>query len=73
MQRELIFQLLEDAVFANAANSARLDMIREINLNQLNEYMIYTRKNDQDVNVTVVLDQNYNDLYGTWFDVLQKD
>jgi hypothetical protein len=62
--------LLNTSVFANTANRARFDMIREINNNQLNEYMIFTRKNDQNENVTIILDQNYFDLYGTWFDVL---
>lgn len=70
MQRELIFRLLNTSVFANTANRARFDMIREINNNQLNEYMIFTRKNDQNENVTIILDQNYFDLYGTWFDIL---
>ncbi|MDX9691363.1 MAG: hypothetical protein RBT45_02845 [Acholeplasmataceae bacterium] len=70
MQRELIFKLLDNAVFADATNRDRFDMIREINNNQMNEYMIFTRKNAQNVNVTVVLDENYNDLYGTWFDIL---
>ncbi len=69
MQRELIFMFLEDAVFANAASAARFDMIRLININQLNEYMIYTDYNN--ANATVVLDENYNALYGTWFDVLE--
>lgn len=70
MQRELIFRLLNTATFADTANRARFDMIREINTNQLNEYMIFTRKNAQNVNVTVILDQNYADIYSTWFDVL---
>ncbi|HBG33301.1 MAG TPA: hypothetical protein DDW82_06285, partial [Acholeplasmataceae bacterium] len=40
MQRELVFKLLEDAVFAEADGGARFLAIREINRRQLSEYML---------------------------------
>ena len=69
MQRELIFKLLDDAVFADATHRARFDMIREINQNQLNEYIIFTRKDANNDTVVVVLDENYEALYGNWFNI----
>ena len=60
MQRELIFQLVEDVTFANG-NSARFNLIRQINLRQLNEYLLSD---------TGVKDLNYQALYGSWFDIL---
>ena len=69
MQRELIFRLLDDVVFADAVKHDRFDMIREINQNQLNEYIMYTRVNDEGETEVVVLDQNYEALYGEWFNI----
>jgi hypothetical protein len=63
MQRELVFKLLEDAVFAEADGGARFLAIREINRRQLSEYML---------SADGVYDQNYANLYGTWFDVLES-
>ncbi len=62
MQRELIFELLEDAVFADSANNARLQIIREINRRQLEEYLLSD---------SAYFDQNYANLYATWFDILE--
>jgi hypothetical protein len=62
MQREKIFSLLDDAVFANASNKQRFDAIRAINYNQLNDYLL---------SPTGFYDQNYSDLYGSWFDILE--
>jgi len=63
MQRELVFKLLEDAVFAEADGGARFLAIREINRRQLSEYML---------SADGVYDQNYANLYGTWFDILES-
>ncbi|MCF7931019.1 MAG: hypothetical protein K9L02_05890 [Acholeplasmataceae bacterium] len=62
MQRELIFKLLEDADFTVAANLVRFNTIRDINRRQLNEYLLSS---------TGFFDQNYSNLYGSWFDVLE--
>ena len=40
MQRELIFSLLEDVNFTDSANNARFDVVRAINLRQMNGYML---------------------------------
>ena len=64
MQREIIFRLLEDGLnFANEANNVRFDIIRNINNNQLNEYLL------SDV---AYFDENYEALYATWFDLLEQ-
>lgn len=64
MQRELIFRLLEDDLnFASAANNTRFDIIRAINHNQLNEYLL------SDV---AYFDENYEALFATWFDLLEQ-
>jgi len=63
MQRELVFKLLEDAVFAGAGGAQRFNAIRAINRRQLNEYLL---------SATGVYDQNYANLYGTWFDILEN-
>jgi hypothetical protein len=64
MQRELIFRLLEDDLnFSNNANNIRFDIIRNINYNQLNEYML------SDV---AYFDENYQTLFATWFDLLTQ-
>jgi len=63
MQRELVFMLLEDAVFASPTGAARFTAVRQININQLNEYLLST---------TGFFDDNYDDLYGTWFTVLRS-
>jgi hypothetical protein len=64
MQREIIFRLLEDGLnFASEANNVRFDIIRNINNNQLNEYLL------SDV---AYFDENYEALYATWFDLLEQ-
>ena len=64
MQRELIFRLLEDDLnFASEANNTRFDIIRNINDNQLNEYLL------SDV---AYFDENYEALFATWFDLLEQ-
>ena len=64
MQREIIFRLLEDGLnFASEANNVRFDIIRNINYNQLNEYLL------SDV---AYFDENYEALYATWFDLLEQ-
>ena len=64
MQRELIFRLLEDDLnFASDANNTRFDIIRSINDNQLNEYLL------SDV---AYFDENYEALFATWFDLLEQ-
>ncbi|MFH0767519.1 MAG: hypothetical protein ABH890_00210 [Bacillota bacterium] len=63
MQRELVFKLMETAVFADSANMVRFNTIREINRRQFNEYLLST---------TGHFDQNYDNLYGTWFDILEN-
>jgi hypothetical protein len=62
MQRELVFMLLEDAVFASPTGAARFQAVRQININQLNEYLI---------SPTGLFDNNYDALYGSWFTVLR--
>jgi len=64
MQRELIFLLLEDATFASPTAAARFEMVRDINVRQLNEYLLSDLANG-------VFDLNYDALYGSWFDVLR--
>ena len=63
MQRELIFKLMEDSVFTDSANLVRFNTIREINRRQLSEYLLST---------TGYFDQNYDNLYGSWFDILEN-
>lgn len=63
MQRELIFKLLEEATYADTEGTARFEVIREINRRQLNEYLLST---------TGVNDANYNNLYGSWFTILES-
>jgi hypothetical protein len=63
MQRELIFMFVQDVTFANAQGAARFNTIRAINLRQLDEYLLST---------SGVFDQNYANLYGTWFTVLRS-
>ncbi|PKK92786.1 MAG: hypothetical protein CVV61_07950, partial [Tenericutes bacterium HGW-Tenericutes-6] len=63
MQRELIFKLMEDVVFTDSANLVRFNTIREINRRQLSEYLL---------SPTGYFDQNYDNLYGTWFDILEN-
>ncbi len=62
MQRELIFKLLADASFTDSADMTRFNTIREINRRQLNEYMLSS---------TGYFDQNYDNLYGSWFSILE--
>jgi hypothetical protein len=62
MQRELVFMLLEDAVFASSTGAARFQAVRQININQLNEYLL---------SPTGLFDSNYDALYGTWFTELR--
>jgi hypothetical protein len=63
MQRELIFKLLEDATWGNTQGEARYEVVREINRRQMNEYLLST---------IGVYDQNYDDLYGSWFTILES-
>lgn len=63
MQRELIFSFVSAVDFANASGNTRFETIRAINIRQLNEYML---------SADGVFDQNYSDLYGTWFTVLKS-
>lgn len=63
MQRELIFSFVSAVDFASATGNARFETIRAINIRQLNEYML---------SADGVFDQNYSDLYGTWFTVLKS-
>ena len=63
MQRELIFKLMEDSVFTDSTDAARFNTIREINRRQLSEYLLST---------TGYFDQNYDNLYGSWFDILEN-
>ncbi len=62
MQRELIFSLVQDVEFASNTGAARFANIRDINLRQLDEYMLSTAG---------VFDQNYATLYGSWFTILK--
>jgi len=65
MQRELIFRLLADGlVFTNPDNTVRFNTTREINLNQLNEYLL---------SEDGVYDDNYAALYLSWFDILTQE
>ena len=64
MQRELIFQLLEDANFASSTAAARFETVRAINVRQLNEYLLSDLNNG-------VFDPNYDALFGSWFDILR--
>jgi hypothetical protein len=63
MQRELIFSLLDDVDFSDAADSARLDTIREINLRQMHGYMLSENGG--------VYDTNYEALFGGILDILK--
>ena len=65
MQRELIFSLLADGLtFTNPENTTRFNTTRDINLNQLNEYLL---------SEVGVYDDNYAALYLNWFDILNQD
>ena len=64
MQRELIFQLLEDASFASTTAATRFETVRAINVRQLNEYLLSDLTNG-------VFDPNYDALFGSWFDILR--
>jgi hypothetical protein len=63
MQRELIFNLLEDLSFTDSADNLRFAEIREINLRQLNGYMLSENGG--------VYDDNYAALYGDLIDILK--
>ncbi|MBN2300046.1 MAG: hypothetical protein JXC31_02540 [Acholeplasmataceae bacterium] len=63
MQRELIFKLMAGVEFEDSLDMARFNTIREINMRQLNDYMNSS---------TGYFDQNYDDLYGSWFDILEN-
>lgn len=63
MQRELIFSLLEDAVFTEASNNLRIDKIRQINLRQMHSYMLSENGG--------IYDTNYDALFGDFLDVLE--
>ncbi|MFP4177901.1 MAG: hypothetical protein ACLFTZ_03970 [Acholeplasmataceae bacterium] len=62
MQRELVFKLLEDAEFTSDRTKSRFNRIRDINRRQLDDYML------SDVGY---FDENYDDLYGDWFEILE--
>jgi len=65
MQRELIFRALEDGLtFASQENTTKFNTIREINANQMNEYLL---------SEIGVFDDNYADLYNQWFQILTID
>ncbi|MEF3692947.1 MAG: hypothetical protein V3569_02085 [Acholeplasmataceae bacterium] len=61
MQRELVFKLIEDAAFSGN-QSARFNVIREINRRQMNEYML---------SADGLYDNNYASLYVNWFNILE--
>lgn len=63
MQRELIFSLLEDAVFTESADNLRIDDIRAINIRQLHGYMLSENGG--------VYDANYAALFGDLIDILE--
>jgi hypothetical protein len=63
MQRELIFSLLEDLSFTDSEDNLRFAEIREINLRQLNGYMLSENGG--------VYDNNYAALYGDLIDILK--
>ncbi len=63
MQRELIFKLVSSAEFANPVDATRFETIRNINIDQLNSFLL-----SEDGGV---FDANYDALYGTWFDILE--
>ncbi len=63
MQRELIFRLMDDLTFVDAANASRVSTIRAINRRQLASYQLSTKGG--------VYDQNYADLYGNLFTILE--
>ncbi|MBE0700566.1 MAG: hypothetical protein IH571_02655 [Acholeplasmataceae bacterium] len=63
MQRELVFKLMEDVEFTNTVSNDRFLIIRGINRNQMNEYVL---------SPTGYFDSNYENLYATWFDVLES-
>ncbi|QWB96394.1 hypothetical protein KHQ89_02880 [Mycoplasmatota bacterium] len=63
MQRELIFKLVEEVQFGSGVDSSRFTTIREINLRQFNNYQLSENGG--------VFDSNYDDLYGSWFDILE--
>jgi hypothetical protein len=63
MQRELIFNLVEGAVFGTGFDTTRFTTIREINIRQFNNYQLSENGG--------VFDANYDALYGTWFDILE--
>jgi len=65
MQRELIFSLLEEATLTDANASNRLSTIRAINIRQFHNYQLSDNNG--------VFDQNYNNLYGSWFDILEAE
>ena len=63
MQRELIFRLLEDITFADSNGADRVDMIRAINRRQLTSYQLSE--------LGGVYDENYANLYGDLFTILE--
>ncbi len=66
MQRELVFMFLQSAQFVGAPNGAnRLATVRQININQMNEYQLSSRPG-------AVYDENYAALFGQWFQILTR-
>ncbi len=63
MQRELIFSLLEDAVFTDSTDALRFSTIRSINERQMQGYMLSENGG--------VYDANYEALYGDLLDILK--
>lgn len=63
MQRELIFRLLSDITFADAAGATRVANIKAINRRQLVSYQLSE--------IGGVYDQNYANLYGDLFTILE--
>lgn len=62
MQRQIMFNLLDGATLTAPTGAARLNVIKEINVRQLHNYMLSTNGG--------VFDNNYNALYGDILDVL---
>ncbi len=63
MQRELIFNLLSEMTFADAAGATRVANIKAINRRQLASYQLSENGG--------VYDQNYANLYGDLFTILE--
>jgi hypothetical protein len=67
MNREIVFNLLvkNGLEFVKNENTLRFAQIRQINVHQLNEYLLSTSPSG-------VFNQEYNGLYGSWLDILNR-